>query len=627
MPRAPKKRTVVKPRTDLEKPTHPIFRGRLYAQTQLVDPSHARRAHDDQIKPIKVYKPLADGKRTGLGGHWDAKGGMEKPLLPLYAERDKYAELTDGLLPAAAAAAVATGPGIKKKKGTKERSAGNEPPAAASLCNLPGELQDMILRHLLLWPRGISLFKGWTLLYPHSRPRLSGLGVLYTCRSLHSRGADILYGENKFLYEIRDPAATDKHAATIVNQNVYANCVFPFERYGSRIRFVGIRIDTGRVGMEHTRQAFIAALGKLLPENGAPQGVGGRGIHTLTIELPAVVEQRGLTSPSTRALREADIPICRFFRQDLHTAEIIKRLQPSVLQLRIPTGSPGDGSSTAQHYYASSVDLRGCFTNLADGGVGLLLPASSSNSMDDPHQGQIRKFNGVVANISLRIFCLISDPHSALNKALWMMTREEKLETQIALSRDDDDDEHLFDMAKQVEPVLNGTLIPQQCSQHLRGREKYRRRLNVVVRQWLAAHQPYSNLEHSAPPFHHKSRDRYVRAQTEGPRTITSVEARDALMKHSDPPRHRVHDSSSGTLRYHTLDREPKLAKFSVRTVEEMALLGRELYHLGELKVDMTAPLRIGRGHLRASNAKTARQIRGQIQKFKSRRKVVEESG
>lgn len=624
MPRAPKQRTVVKPRTDLEKPTHPVSRGRLYAQTQLVDPFHKRRAHDDRIEPVKVYKPSADGKRTGLGGHWDSKGGMEKPLLPLYAERDKYAELAVGFLPAAVSG-TATGPGIKKKKGKKERSAENELPAAASLCNLPFELQDMILRHLLLRPRDIGLFKGWTLLYPHSRPRLSGLGVLYTCRSLHDPGADILYGEKKFLYEIRDPAVTDKHAARIVSQNVYANCVFPFKRYGSRIRFVRIGIDTGRVGMEQTRHAFIAALEKFLPENGAPQGVGGgRGIHTLTIELPAVVEQRGLTSPPTEALREADIPIGCFFRQDLHIAEIIKKLQPSFLQLRIPTGSPGDGSSTAQHYYTSSVDLRGCFTNLVGGGVGLL-PASSS-STDDPHQNRIRKFNGAVANISFRIFCLISDPHSALSKALWVMTREEKLETQIALTRDDDD-EHLFDMAKQVEPVLHATRIPQQCSWRLREREKYRRRLNVVVRQWLAAHQSYSDLEHSVPPFQHKSRDRYVRAQTEGPRTITSVEAHDALMKHSDPPRRRVHDSSSGSLRYHTLDREPGLAKFSIRTVKEMTLLGRELYHLGELKVDMTAPLRIDRGHLRASNGKTARQIRGQIQKFHSRRKVVEESG
>ncbi|KXJ92862.1 hypothetical protein Micbo1qcDRAFT_174007 [Microdochium bolleyi] len=571
MPRQRRGQAKVVPQLDIEKPPHEIYKGRSYAETQLVDSTRRTAAHDDRVKRERVYRPSADGKKTGLGLPWDNKQGIERPKLPLYADLDKYSELFGSVAVQSEEASRLTGP----------------------LCRLPPELLDEILRYGLLWPRKISLFKGWTVVYPQSKPRLSSLSILRACRHLHSRGASILYGENRFVYEIRDPGELDRDANLLMRGNLYAECGFPFDRHGCRVQHVHIAIEPGRVALAHNRNAFITALEKFLPTSRGSLG----GIHTLTVEIPALIDPAA--ERMHMGLSEVDIPICAFFDKDSRTVETIKRLQPKFLQLRVPSDghdispdSDRNGEGVTRFFYATDVDLRGCFGEERDHEK-----TYATEQMRKEREKRIVKSKAVITNLSMRLYHLARDQRSPLSRAMWKEIEEfTPAEKQVGI--DEDEGSIVLRHGGKASRMprassVNVTAKPKLgvwAAQSVRERRQREAAKRQRTMQWLA------NCESSA---------------------ATARKTR-AVLKYSTGRRRmgQAKRDARGVLRCYTPDRDSELAKFGSDERE----ISWHLRLLADLKTDRGPLRRAPGGRLRASNTKTSQLIRAKLQRMELRK-------
>ncbi|KAJ1329219.1 hypothetical protein MN608_05952 [Microdochium nivale] len=595
--RAPK----IVPTSYIEEPTQVIYKGRFYAETQLVDPTRRSSAYDDQIKPVRHYRPSTDGKKTGLGFPWDNKQGIEKPLLPLHVDRAKYSEVFS-------CAAVKDGEARKR---------------SGLFSKIPLELLDEILRYMLLWPRKISLFKGWSVVYPHSKPRLRGVSFLRTCRHLHDRGVGFLYGENRFVYEIRDPAESDRHAQELIRRNLYAECQFPFVKHGCRVRYVHISIEPGRVALAHNRSAFIAALEKFLPTSRERSR-----IHTLSVEIPALVDPAA--QRRHMGLDEENIPICAFFDKSSQTVKIIKQLQPIFLQLRVPADGSreGDDGGATRFFYAVDIDLRGCFGEEED-----YEKTYFTKDMRTERQKRITHSRAVIANLSMRLFHLATDPESRLSKAMWNEIQEFiPGEEQICIDEDEGSAVLRHGRrgaeSKQKSAIeLTAKLQSGMNSQIAAERRKKAAEQQSRTMKWLAGCESGAGLadhqRRSVPPEYLKDNTEdhlppYTKAQSAGPPDVpTAVQTR-AILKHACSGRRmgQARRGARGVLRCCTPEHESQLHQFG----NDKREMSRHLRLLAAWKTDKGPLKRSVGGRLRASNAKTSKIIRMKLRRRELRK-------
>ncbi|KAI0198986.1 hypothetical protein F4808DRAFT_462179 [Astrocystis sublimbata] len=191
-------------------------------------------------------------------------------------------------------------------------------PIAAMGCfmELPTEIRDEVLRFLLLWPKDIIVFDKWSRVFPRLRPKLN-LSILRTCQVLRMQGLRILYGENKFVYDLRDPAASHDHTLIILDR-VFGNSSMPIDVHGHLIRHIGIKIHRSRLHSSCHRRNFKNALLKFLPEGELAHPAQ---LHTITLTVPAIT-RHDLDMDSSQG-EEEKVLICRYFRRD---SGIIKAL-------------------------------------------------------------------------------------------------------------------------------------------------------------------------------------------------------------------------------------------------------------------------------------------------------------
>ncbi|KAI0457911.1 hypothetical protein F5B21DRAFT_500932 [Xylaria acuta] len=185
---------------------------------------------------------------------------------------------------------------------------------------LPAEIRDEILRYLLLWPHDIIVFDGWSRVFPRSRPRLN-LSILYTCQVLREQGLRILFGENKFVYDLRDPAASHGHTNPVLAK-VFGNSVVPINEYGHLIRYVKIKVHRSRLHFHEHRRHFEDAILKFLPGGGLAHTAN---LHTLTLEVPAETN-RALQSRFGWG-KPNEVPICRYLRKGSRLIAALFKLQ------------------------------------------------------------------------------------------------------------------------------------------------------------------------------------------------------------------------------------------------------------------------------------------------------------
>ncbi|KAI0408081.1 hypothetical protein F4802DRAFT_448979 [Xylaria palmicola] len=234
-------------------------------------------AYDDSPQKRRKVSHGLQAKKLARRAPWERDTKLERPFLP--------SDLPVGTLPR------------------------DQDPVAAmgSLCDLPTETRDDILRYLLLWPLDIPVFCGWSRVYPRSRPRLD-LAVLYTCRMLRDQGLRILFGENKFVYDLKDPAASHQHTHRVL-EKVFGDSKVPIKEHGHLIRHIRIKVDRTRIHFREHRHNFAMAFRKFLPGGGLTHPVN---LHTLTLEVPAE-NNTHLGRPQ----KEDDdaVPICRYLKK------------------------------------------------------------------------------------------------------------------------------------------------------------------------------------------------------------------------------------------------------------------------------------------------------------------------
>ncbi|KAJ8130077.1 hypothetical protein O1611_g3551 [Lasiodiplodia mahajangana] len=192
--------------------------------------------------------------------------------------------------------------------------------ALGGFASLPAEVRDEILRYILLWPHEIAVFSGWSRVFPRSRPRLD-LSIMYTCRVLRDQGLRILFGENSFTYDSRDPVASHDHTNPML-EKVFGHSVMPINEHGHLIRHIKVKVHRSRVHFSEHRQTFENAVLKFLPGGGLAQTAN---LHTLTLEVPAECN-RDLQSISKTGSPD-DVPICQYLRSGSRISEALFKLQ------------------------------------------------------------------------------------------------------------------------------------------------------------------------------------------------------------------------------------------------------------------------------------------------------------
>ncbi|KAI0598099.1 hypothetical protein F4775DRAFT_601779 [Biscogniauxia sp. FL1348] len=381
---------------EMELPPHPNDYKLVLAVTQATRKRTTNFPHDDRIN-----------KRTKTAGDypWEWNNGrLEPPPSPF--------DLADS------------------DTGLPARRASDPVHALGSLARLPAEVRDEVLGHLLVQRRAISVFRGWTLVFPRARPRGLAVAVLGTCRALRRQGLRLLFGANVFRYRMRDPS--DAHGATArVLARVFARCAVPVARHGHLLRRLEIRLRAGDDGL------LVAALRRFLP--GAEEGdrlQAPARLHTLTLDVDAV-PRRG---EDTGVLQ---VPVCRLLGPGTRACEALLRLP--VQWVRVVARCGGE------HAYETRCDLRYLFKqrqeeeammmmtrtvgdgNGGDEGEGKGGGVTDVQPVTELWERKVRQAKAQLCNLSWRIETLARDPHTAVDK-LHLWTRVAG-----AASSDDDD--------------------------------------------------------------------------------------------------------------------------------------------------------------------------------------------
>ncbi|KAI0166839.1 hypothetical protein GGR52DRAFT_76402 [Hypoxylon sp. FL1284] len=156
--------------------------------------------------------------------------------------------------------------------------------AIGDLGKLPAEVRDKILGYLLVSEEDIRTLKGWSCVYPRNKPNLD-VAILRTCSVLYLQGLRILFGENTFLYDIRDPGDHMPQSRLMMNK-VYDKCKVPIDKYGHLVRHIKIHVDANRLTHQNMVH-FTKAVQKFLPGSGLSQLAN---IHTLTLDIPVLTQ-------------------------------------------------------------------------------------------------------------------------------------------------------------------------------------------------------------------------------------------------------------------------------------------------------------------------------------------------
>ncbi|KAI0119358.1 hypothetical protein F4814DRAFT_458665 [Daldinia grandis] len=214
--------------------------------------------------------------------------------------------------------------------------------AMGTLGRLPIEIRDEILRYMLVSPRDIAVFKGWTRVYGRRGPKLD-LAILYTCRVLWLEGLRILFGENTFLYNIRDPPDYLETTGKVMGR-VFLKDKIPFDKYGHLMRHIKINVPLNRLNGVVIGN-FCHAIRKFVPGHGLAKPAH---LHTLTLKIPAVqVRDMGFAGwfddPN-------EVPATRLFNHFTTTRESLMLLNVQYLRI-LATDSDAN-------LYENTIDLR-----------------------------------------------------------------------------------------------------------------------------------------------------------------------------------------------------------------------------------------------------------------------------
>ncbi|KAI1659037.1 hypothetical protein F4813DRAFT_395493 [Daldinia decipiens] len=276
----------------VELPTHPDDDLLVLSMTQRTSRKRSANMAYDDCDRSKRPKILKDGsKKVSRLLPWEKDKGLEQP------------------------------PSLDTLKLESFTSVG----AIVTLSCLPTEIRDEILRYILVSPRDIAVFRGWTRVYGRRGPKLD-LAILYTCRVLWLEGLRILFGENAFLYDIRDPPDYLETTERIMGR-VFPKDKIPIDKYGHLMRHIKINVPANRLNITVISN-FCSAIRKFVPGHGLAEPAH---LHTLTLQIPAVqVKDMGFTDlvgdPN-------EVPATRLFNHFTTTRESLMLLNVQYLRI------------------------------------------------------------------------------------------------------------------------------------------------------------------------------------------------------------------------------------------------------------------------------------------------------
>ncbi|KAI0157710.1 hypothetical protein GGR57DRAFT_510672 [Xylariaceae sp. FL1272] len=280
---------------------------------------------------------------------------------------------------------------------------------------LPPEIRDEILRKLLVWPRNILVFRGWSITYPRQRISLP-VAILRTCRMLMDQGLRILFGENTFEYDLRDPKNGHSHTMPVIDK-VFDKSHIKINDVGHLIRSIKIKVHRNRLGEAEQRQDFERAVFKFLPGGGLKQPAN---LQTLTLEVPAETMQ-DLRLPTWRE-DPFMVPVAQMLnKHDKRIATGLRDLNVRYIRILARRHDDHKKPQPAPNCYEGFIDceyLRHFQAQRKTDKSGDHL-SKDVGAVQKRYEREVRKARSRIMNIGWRIEALAWDPKKAMKEGLW----------------------------------------------------------------------------------------------------------------------------------------------------------------------------------------------------------------
>ncbi|CAF3461978.1 hypothetical protein SNK05_008564 [Fusarium graminearum] len=168
------------------------------------------------------------------------------------------------------------------------------PPKERSLMDLPAEIREEIYRGLLVSHKPVPVYDGWKKIYEREKPCLD-INILMTCKKIFNEAIRVLYGENTFLYRLRD-MPTESHRMINIQELAQSDAYVPSQGYRDQIR-AEATCEAGTINIrkyaclfryitlqaDHNRSEFYTQEFMVDAIKTFAQEPGMTNIHTLTI--------------------------------------------------------------------------------------------------------------------------------------------------------------------------------------------------------------------------------------------------------------------------------------------------------------------------------------------------------
>ncbi|KAI0969692.1 hypothetical protein F4678DRAFT_437935 [Xylaria arbuscula] len=240
---------------------------------------------------------------------------------------------------------------------------------------------------------------------------------------LRNQGLRILFGENQFKYDLRDPSPSHGHTYPVLDQ-VFGDSVVPINEYGHLLRFIKIKVDRFRMHFNEHRRSFERALLKFLPGGDLAHPAN---LHTLTLEVPALCNDDLNADPETQ--QPDEVPICWYLRQGSMVGDALFKIRTQWVRVL--------ACDRYDKYWETEFDLRYFHKDEQLRLDSAADKTGTQNTSTDPHAVTSYRTKDVEAmekrwdrevedavaglrNLAWRIEMLATDPEFVVNQAgLW----------------------------------------------------------------------------------------------------------------------------------------------------------------------------------------------------------------
>ncbi|KAL7797569.1 hypothetical protein V8C37DRAFT_280753 [Trichoderma ceciliae] len=216
---------------------------------------------------------------------------------------------------------------------------------------IPREVRMKIYRCLLIARKAIAVHGGWKQVYRNNDLNLS-TGILRVCKVVCDEACVVLYGENLFLYRLRDPTYNVRNIANLAtnddvlpdgerdsdseyeeeekNLGCQKESSIDVAKYAPLFRKIAVEAEHNRYS-EDTQESMAAAIQVFATRDEGRPGEGSCNIHTLTIRVMPLWEKKE-DEPDKGRFTFVD-----FFQADTPVIRAIKAVNCQVFHIDILT--------------------------------------------------------------------------------------------------------------------------------------------------------------------------------------------------------------------------------------------------------------------------------------------------